>query len=157
MKFINFNFSFKRRSCSFYLTMMAVAFSLLGGLVFFIIDKTVFAGKTNFTDHTDLTFTFLLLGAVIGFLCMFTELSYLNIISALLTSSGIGMHLYLTMFPLGDVITKVPFFVSDQLSYTMVANIFLLFLAIFILADILFVISCFLFKKSGKEQIKARC
>jgi len=154
MSKIHLNFSFKKRSVNFYLSLIGVVLILIGSLTFFIIDKTVFQGNTNFTDNSHITFILLLSGALVGIAGLITEIYPLNILTSVLYALGIGQHLYLTMFPWADLFKGVPFFVSDKISVSLVFNTFLIFLIVFLIGDICSIVSCFIFKRSPKAETK---
>lgn len=131
--------------------LISVVIGIVGGLVFFIIDKEIFQGNTNFTDNSHLTLVYMLVGSALGILAMFTDISLFNILACFLYAAGLGQHLYLTMFPWADLFKGVPFFVSDKISGQMVYNTFLAFVIIYALVCLISIVSCFVFKK---EEVK---
>jgi hypothetical protein len=146
-------FSFSHRKLSFYLELAAAILAFLGGLIFFLLDKTMFAGKTNFTDTTTITFLLLLVGSLVGAFAAFSEIYWINFPSTLLYAAGVGNQLYLSCFPWADYYKKVPFFVSDQIPVMTVLSLFVVFLVVFLLATLLSTISMFIFAQREKASV----
>lgn len=119
---------------------------LVSALVFFIIDLATIKNLEGLTkpDRSYLTLLLLAIAAVMNVVPVFVKkLSPLVLVTILLISFGIGVHLYLLCFAYADLGTNVPFFTNSMASASHISMVYTIFLAIFLLCELVCVFLAF--------------
>lgn len=132
--------SFKNRTIGFWIWLIAGCL-LLGAAIALMI--LYYTGNVFFhPDDRDKVrmvwvFVFFFAGAALHVVSLFTDLKFAPLCPIILYSLGIGMYLYLAMFPIADAVTGVAFFGGS-----LVATV--TFVILFLIGAIAAVASCFM-------------
>lgn len=134
---------FKGRTVGFWLYFGSAAMMLIADILFVILDS----GDRTFSL---ITFFAVLAGAAVAIAGAFLKLDFLPMITAALYGVGLGMHLYLGLPTLSDVLNEVNFVGGNP---TMV----IVFGILFFIGLVACIVGGFLSqeRKGGMEQITA--
>ncbi len=128
---------------------------LILSFVLLILDKTRIAGKISYPDDTILAFVFLLIGSLCGIASFFFDFG-LDILAPIVSSLGFGKLVVMACYPVTDLVTGVGFFSNSLAFAKKLSVIYIILVAIFLLAIVLSIVVCFKKAKKKEEAVPAK-
>ena len=132
--------TFKDRTIGFWIGLAASGLFLISTIIFIILysgDNVFFHPDERDRVRIAWVCTFFFIGVIFQGVAIITDLKFAQMIPVVFYSIGIGLYLYLAMFPIADFLMGVEFFGGTLPSV-------IAFAVIFLLGAVAAVISCFL-------------
>lgn len=144
--------SFNNRTIGFWIGFGAGCLLFLATIVLLFVHYT--GNVFNHTTPLDkarmsLVFVFFFVGAALHAGTIFTDLKFAPIIPIIFYAIGLGMYLYLAMFPIANAVTGIDFF-GGKFGATVA------FLALFLVGVIAAVVSCFMEQRGKSDLVETR-
>lgn len=141
---------FKNRGARFYIELCAGFLTIVAALIFFALDRQILV-DIKFSDSSEWTLVYLLIGGLVLILDAFFPLPFLGVAGTILLGLGIGSHLRIACYPMADLGQNVPFFTGSTEKATAAVTLFVTFLIIFLLFGIASIVCNFLSPKKAER------